>query len=222
MDDGSARRRDLCLTAHNTHKKQTSMPKEGFKSQYKKPADLLLRKLGHRVRLISQLSTITLLDRHCHFSTNQLGCPSDVDSYLTAEEYLTIKTEYLLRHSKQSVIGWPSLRTIPKQNSQPVTTDILTGPVCAFLRCLRGASRGSGYLRRNGTSFLVEAARPTGVRLVDQHLCLVRHDICVQNSHPKICQHTLFCHGDTRRGTEVRSLAPYQILTGQELEELGK
>lgn len=29
--------------------------------------------------------------------------------------------------------------------------DILTGTVCEILRCLRGASCGSGYLRRNGT-----------------------------------------------------------------------
>jgi hypothetical protein len=160
-------------------------PRQDSKSQYQKAADPLLRKPGHRLRIICQLSSITLLERHCHFSTNQLGCPRVVDSYLTAEEYLTIETEYLLPHSKQSAIGWPSLRTVPLQNSQPATTDILAGAVCAFLRCLRGASCGSGYLRRNGTSLLVQAARPTGVRLVDQHLCLVRHDICVQKSHPK-------------------------------------
>jgi len=111
-----------------------------------------------------------------------MACSRVVDSYLTAEEYLTTETECLLPHSKQSVIGWPSLITIPIQNFQPVTTDILIGAVCAILRCLLGALR---YLRRNGTSLLVQAARPTRVGLVDQHLCLVRHDICVQNSHPK-------------------------------------
>jgi len=30
LDEGSARRRDLYLTTHNTHKRQTSMPPEGF------------------------------------------------------------------------------------------------------------------------------------------------------------------------------------------------
>ena len=106
-----------------------------------------------------------------------------IDSYLTAEEYLTIETEYLLPHSKQSVIGWPSLITIPIQNPQLVTPDTLTGAVSAILRCLRCGSRRSGHLKRNATSLLVQATRPTGIRLVDQHLCLVRHDICAQNSH---------------------------------------
>ena len=31
LDEGSARRRDLCLTKHSTHKRQTSMPSVGFK-----------------------------------------------------------------------------------------------------------------------------------------------------------------------------------------------
>ena len=30
LDEGSARRRDLYLTTHNTHKRQTSMPQVGF------------------------------------------------------------------------------------------------------------------------------------------------------------------------------------------------
>ena len=30
LDEGSARRRDLYLTTHNTHNKQTSMPPVGF------------------------------------------------------------------------------------------------------------------------------------------------------------------------------------------------
>ena len=30
LDEWSARRRDLCLTTHNTHKRQTSMPPAGF------------------------------------------------------------------------------------------------------------------------------------------------------------------------------------------------
>jgi hypothetical protein len=31
LDEGSARRRDLYLTTHNTHKRQVSMPPAGFK-----------------------------------------------------------------------------------------------------------------------------------------------------------------------------------------------
>jgi hypothetical protein len=30
LDEGSARRRDLCLTTRNIHKRQTSMPSAGF------------------------------------------------------------------------------------------------------------------------------------------------------------------------------------------------
>ena len=30
MDEGSARRRDLYLTTHNTHNRQTSMPSAGY------------------------------------------------------------------------------------------------------------------------------------------------------------------------------------------------
>ena len=32
LDEWSARRRDLCLTTHNTHNRQTSMPPSGFES----------------------------------------------------------------------------------------------------------------------------------------------------------------------------------------------
>jgi hypothetical protein len=32
LDEGPARRRDLYLTSHNTHKRQTSMPPVGFES----------------------------------------------------------------------------------------------------------------------------------------------------------------------------------------------
>ena len=31
LDEGSVRRRDLCLTTHNTHNRNTSMPPLGFK-----------------------------------------------------------------------------------------------------------------------------------------------------------------------------------------------
>jgi len=32
LDEGSARRRNLYLTTHNTHKRQTSMPPVGFET----------------------------------------------------------------------------------------------------------------------------------------------------------------------------------------------
>jgi hypothetical protein len=32
LDEGTARRRDLYLTTHNTHKRQTSMPSVGFET----------------------------------------------------------------------------------------------------------------------------------------------------------------------------------------------
>jgi hypothetical protein len=32
LDEGSARRRDVCLTTHNTRKRQTSMSSAGFES----------------------------------------------------------------------------------------------------------------------------------------------------------------------------------------------
>jgi hypothetical protein len=42
LDEWSARRRDLYLTKHNIHKRQTSMPPAGFE-----PADPRLRPRGH-------------------------------------------------------------------------------------------------------------------------------------------------------------------------------
>jgi hypothetical protein len=51
LDEWSARRRDLYLTIHNTHKWQTSMPPAGFEPANPKgraAADLCLRSRGHR------------------------------------------------------------------------------------------------------------------------------------------------------------------------------
>jgi len=49
VDDGSPLCRDLCLTAYNTHKKQTSMPKAGFKTavpESRRPPPLKARPPG--------------------------------------------------------------------------------------------------------------------------------------------------------------------------------
>jgi hypothetical protein len=53
LDEGSGRRRDLYLTAHNTYKRQTSMTQEGFEATIpgeQRAANLRLRSRGHRDR----------------------------------------------------------------------------------------------------------------------------------------------------------------------------
>ena len=50
LDEWSARRRDLYLTTHNTHNRQTSMPPGGIRTHdliRRAPADLRLRPRGH-------------------------------------------------------------------------------------------------------------------------------------------------------------------------------
>ena len=51
LDEWSARRRDLYLTTHNTHNRQTSMPQAGFEhrrsQQRRAAADRRLRPRGH-------------------------------------------------------------------------------------------------------------------------------------------------------------------------------
>ena len=50
LDERSARRRDLCLTTHNTHNRQTSMPPGGIRIHdlsRRAAADLRLRPRGH-------------------------------------------------------------------------------------------------------------------------------------------------------------------------------
>ena len=53
LDEGSARRRDLYLTTHNTHNRQTSMPRwdSNPRSSRRAAADLRLRPRGHWDRL---------------------------------------------------------------------------------------------------------------------------------------------------------------------------
>ena len=57
LDEWSARRRDLYLTTHNTHNRQTSMPPVGFEPTILAAADLRHRSRGHWDR-ITQLSLI--------------------------------------------------------------------------------------------------------------------------------------------------------------------
>jgi hypothetical protein len=54
LDEGPARRRDLYLTSHNTHNRQTSMPPVGFYDPSKRAAeDPRLRPHGHWDRLLN-------------------------------------------------------------------------------------------------------------------------------------------------------------------------
>ena len=50
LDEWSARRRDLCLTTHNTRKRQPSMPKSEFEPAISRKR-AALRTRGHRDRL---------------------------------------------------------------------------------------------------------------------------------------------------------------------------
>jgi hypothetical protein len=60
LDEWSARRRDLYLTTHNTHKRQTSMPPGGIRTRNPRKrtaADPRLRPHSHWDRLLLQYST---------------------------------------------------------------------------------------------------------------------------------------------------------------------
>ena len=66
LDEWSARRRDLCLTTHNTHNRQTSMPPGGIRTHdlsRRAAADLRLRPRGHWDRQLTSLLFLLLL---CH------------------------------------------------------------------------------------------------------------------------------------------------------------
>ena len=59
LDEWSARRRDLYLTTHNTHNRQTSMPPVGFRTHdlsRRATADLRLRPRGYWDRLVNKTS----------------------------------------------------------------------------------------------------------------------------------------------------------------------
>jgi hypothetical protein len=69
LDEWSAGRRDLYLTTHNTHKRQTSMPPGGIRTQdlsRRSAANLRLRPRGHWDRHIS------CLKRQKHFCSGTL------------------------------------------------------------------------------------------------------------------------------------------------------
>jgi hypothetical protein len=177
---------------------------------------------GHRVRLISQLWTINSPRVSLPF-TVQTNC--GVWGLLIVIWMLKkslIETEYILPHSKQPAIMFPSLRTIPIQNSQHVSW-------YTNRRCVRNSELSSWRVMRVR---VVEAqwhlSLGTG-STADRSLSSWPALMPVQTRHlrPKqspqiIRQHKVFCHGDTRRGTEVWNLMSYQILTGHELEELSK
>ena len=71
LDEGSAQRRDLYLTTHNTHNRQTSIPSSGIQTHNankRKAADLRIRARGHRDRQKRNFrseSDVILLTRHC-------------------------------------------------------------------------------------------------------------------------------------------------------------
>jgi len=49
LDEGSARRRDLCLTTHNNHKRYTSTPPAGFEPAIPAAEQLLMQKLKPQI-----------------------------------------------------------------------------------------------------------------------------------------------------------------------------
>jgi len=60
LDEGSALRRDLYLTTHNTHNRQTSMPPGEIRTRNpskRGAADLRFRPPGHRGRRIYNFET---------------------------------------------------------------------------------------------------------------------------------------------------------------------
>ena len=65
LDEWSARRRDLYLTTHDTHSRQTSMPPVGFEPTISAGAELCRRPRGHwdrlRKRFLAKLNAKALL-----------------------------------------------------------------------------------------------------------------------------------------------------------------
>jgi hypothetical protein len=67
LDEWSARRRDLYLTTHNTHNRQTSMPPGGIRTHNpskQAAADPRLRPLGHWDRLSSTYIDLNMRKSH--------------------------------------------------------------------------------------------------------------------------------------------------------------
>jgi hypothetical protein len=60
LDEGAARRRDLYLTAHNTHKRQISMPPAGFESAIPASEQLQTHALDRTATGIGAYQSITL------------------------------------------------------------------------------------------------------------------------------------------------------------------
>jgi len=64
MDEGSARRRDLYLTTHKIHNRETHMSSCGIRTRdlsKRAAADLRLRPRGHRDRLVLHLQITVYL-----------------------------------------------------------------------------------------------------------------------------------------------------------------
>jgi hypothetical protein len=83
LDEWSARRRDLYMTKHNTHNRQTSMPSVGFEPRThdlskRAAADLRLRPRGHwdRLKAIRIVETC-----NCRYSLQYTLCRPNVCSF---------------------------------------------------------------------------------------------------------------------------------------------
>jgi len=96
LDEWSARRRDLYLTTHDTHNRQTSMPPVGFETHdlsRRATADLRLRPRGHWDRHNAGVCT----NKYEPYSTMQVYAPINMKltaQWLIWECYITFLNKY--------------------------------------------------------------------------------------------------------------------------------
>ena len=75
LDEWSARRRDLYLTTHNSHNRQTSMPRGGIRTHdlsKRAAADLRLRPRGYWDRLLLEVRTRIIKAFEIHFTVQSV------------------------------------------------------------------------------------------------------------------------------------------------------
>ena len=107
LDEWSARRRDLYLTTHNTHNRQTSMPPVGFEPHglsRRATADLRLRPRGHWNTLVS------LYGKYCLHSV--IACYIKFNNCLTRCDLFSLlhfcRQLYMFRVLTSIISSWYS------------------------------------------------------------------------------------------------------------------
>ena len=133
LDEGSARRRDLYQTTHNTHNRRTSMPLAGFEPAIlanDRPADSRLRPFGDSNARSKQSSCVILR----HQTVRPPRSPS-LCTHCTIAKYSLVRVVYLLWRSEIGAVCYWQL-----------TRDVIVHSLW------RGLSRDNGETTRFWTS----------------------------------------------------------------------